>query len=337
MFYRAVRPLLFSLDPESAHALSLKSLQLLESSGLARLAWGNTVSRPVRVMGLDFPNPLGLAPGLDKHAEYIDALASLGFGFLEIGAVTPQPQPGNPRPRLFRLPEAEAIINRFGFNSVGLDRFVSNLQKARYKGILGVNLGKNKDTPLHRAAEDYAACLEKIYPFAHFATINVSSPNTPDLRKLQSADELGPLLASLHRLREHLAQAHGRRVALALKIAPDMDKTSIEAIARIAVEQKMDAVVATNTTISREGVQGLRHADEQGGLSGTPLREASTAVILHLARTLDGELPIIGVGGIMCASDAREKLEAGASLIQLYCGLVYRGPQLVREIVAGLK
>jgi dihydroorotate dehydrogenase len=337
MFYGAVRPLLFSLDPETAHAISLRSLHLLECTGLARLAWGTAPSRPIRVMGLDFPNPLGLAPGLDKHAEYIDALASLGFGFLEIGAVTPRPQPGNPRPRLFRLPEAEAIINRYGFNSVGIDQFVSNLRRAHYKGVLGVNLGKNKDTPLHRAVEDYAICLEKIYPFAHFATINVSSPNTPDLRKLQSADELGPLLAGLHQLGERLAQAHGRRVALALKIAPDMDWHSIEAIARIAVEQKMDAVIATNTTVSREGVQGLRHADEQGGLSGAPLRDTSTAVIRHLAQTLDGALPIIGVGGIMCASDAREKLEAGASLVQLYCGLVYRGPQLVRDIVAGLQ
>jgi len=337
MFYRAIRPLLFSLDPETAHAISLKSLRLLESTGLARLVLGTVPSRPTKAMGLEFPNPLGLAPGLDKHAEYIDALASLGFGFLEIGAVTPRPQPGNPRPRLFRLPEAEAIINRYGFNSVGIDQFVSNLREARYKGVLGVNLGKNKDTPLDRAPEDYATCLESIYPFAHFATINVSSPNTPDLRKLQSADELRPLLAGLHQLRERLAQVHGRRVALALKIAPDIDKASIEAIARIAVEQKMDAVIATNTTISREGVGGLQHADEQGGLSGAPLRDASTAVIRHLAQIMDGALPIIGVGGIMCASDAREKLEAGASLIQLYCGLVYRGPQLVREIVAGLQ
>ena len=336
MLYHVVRPLLFQLDAETAHSLTLKSLQLAQRTGLARLAWGPPPPRPVRVMGLEFPNPLGLAAGLDKHAEYIDALASLGFGFIEIGGVTPLPQPGNPRPRVFRLPQAEAIINRFGFNSVGIDRFVVNLRKARFKGVLGVNLGKNKDTPLAKAVEDYSICLEKIYPFAHFATINVSSPNTPELRNLQAADELEPLLATLHRLREQLSQRHGRRVALAVKIAPDMDKPAIESVARIAMAQKMDAVIATNTTVSRDKVLGLPHANEQGGLSGAPLREASTEVIRHLARALDGALPIIGVGGIMSAADARDKLEAGASLLQLYCGLVYRGPQVVREIVSGL-
>lgn len=337
MLYRAVRPLLFQLDAETAHSLTLKSLRLAQSMGLARPAWGRLPPRPVRAMGLEFPNPLGLAAGLDKHAEYVDALAALGFGFIEIGGVTPLPQPGNPRPRVFRLPQAEAIINRFGFNSVGIDRFVLNLSKARFKGVLGVNLGKNKDTPLEKAADDYAVCLEKIYPFAHFATINVSSPNTPELRKLQSADALEPLLAKLDQLRERLSQQHGKRMALAVKIAPDMDKSEIESVARIAMAQKMDAIIATNTTTSRDKVRGLPHADEQGGLSGAPLREASTEVIRHLARTLDGALPIIGVGGIMSAQDARDKLDAGASLLQLYCGLVYRGPQVVREIVAGLK
>jgi dihydroorotate dehydrogenase len=336
MLYRAVRPLLFRLDAETAHSLTLKSLQFAQGTGLAQLAFGNAPSRPVRAMGLDFPNPVGLAAGLDKHAEYVDALACLGFGFIEIGGVTPRPQPGNPQPRVFRLPEAEAIINRFGFNSVGIDRFVLNLSRARFKGVLGVNLGKNKDTPLSRAVEDYSICLERIYPFAHFATINVSSPNTPELRNLQAAEELEPLLAAMHQVRDKLSQQHGKRVALAVKIAPDMDRPAIEAVARVAMAQKMDAVIATNTTISRDKVRGLPHADEQGGLSGAPLREASTEVIRHLARALDGALPIIGVGGIMSAADAREKLQAGASLLQLYCGLVYRGPHIVREIVAGL-
>jgi dihydroorotate dehydrogenase len=336
MFYRAVRPLLFHLDAETAHALTLKSLKLVHDTGLASLAWGKVPSHRVRAMGLEFPNPLGLAAGLDKHAEYVDALATLGFGFIEVGGVTPRPQPGNPRPRVFRLPQAEAIINRFGFNSVGIDRFVENLRKARFKGVLGVNLGKNKDTPLAKAAEDYSSCLEKIYPLAHFATINVSSPNTPELRNLQAAEELEPLLGTLHQLRERLSQQYGKRVALAVKIAPDMDKPAIESIARIAIAQNMDAVIATNTTVSRESVKGLPHAEEQGGLSGAPLRETSTEVIRTLARALDGALPIIGVGGIMSAADARDKLAAGATLLQLYCGLVYRGPQVVREIVSGL-
>lgn len=336
MLYSAARSLLFRLDPEDAHALSLKSLCVLQSSGLSRLMAPKVAPRPVRAMGLDFPNPLGLAAGLDKHAEYVDALGTLGFGFLELGGVTPRPQPGNPRPRVFRLPEAEAIINRFGFNSVGVDQFAANLRRSRYRGIIGVNLGKNKDTPNERAVEDYAQSLEKIYTLAHFATINVSSPNTADLRQLQAAEELAPLLAAMHTRREQLAQRHGRRVALALKIAPDIDDAAIEAIARISVAQHMDAIIATNTTVSRQGVAGLRHAGETGGLSGAPLREMSTEVIRKLAHALDGALPIIGVGGIMNADHAREKLSAGATLLQLYCGLVYRGPGIVGDIVNGL-
>jgi len=336
MLYQAVRPLLFQLDPESAHLATLSGLKLAHGAGLAGLVAKPVARKPVRAMGLEFPNPLGLAAGLDKHAEYVDALATLGFGFLEVGGVTPRPQPGNPRPRVFRLPAAEAIINRYGFNSVGVDRFTANLKRARYQGILGVNLGKNKDTPLERAAEDYCLSLDSIYPYAHFATINVSSPNTPNLRQLQSEGELGPLLARMHARREDLAQKHGRRVALALKIAPDMDDAAIEAVARTAVKERMDAVIATNTTTSRLGVQGLAHSGEEGGLSGAPLREMSTAVIRKLARALDGAMPIIGVGGIMEAAHARDKLAAGATLLQLYCGLIYRGPQVVADIVNGL-
>ncbi len=336
MLYRVARPFLFHLDPEDAHALSLKSLCALQGAGLAGVLAPAVARKPVHAMGLDFPNPLGLAAGLDKHAEYVDALGTLGFGFLELGGVTPRPQPGNPRPRVFRLPGAEAIINRLGFNSVGVDQFVANLRRSRYRGIVGVNLGKNRDTPNAKAAEDYIHSLEKVYTLTHFATINISSPNTADLRQLQAADELAPLLAAVHARREQLAQRHGRRVALALKIAPDIDDDAISAIARIAVEQHMDAIIATNTTVSREGVRGLPHAGETGGLSGAPLRERSTEVIGKLARALDGALPIIGVGGIMSAAHARDKLAAGATLLQLYCGLVYRGPGVVADIVNGL-
>jgi len=273
---------------------------------------------------------------MDKHAEYVEALGSLGFGFLELGGVTPRPQPGNPRPRVFRLPQAEAIINRYGFNSVGVDQFVANLRRSRYPGIIGVNLGKNKDTPNERAVDDYLHSFEKIYPLAHFATINVSSPNTANLRQLQSEDELRPLLSAMHARREALAQRHGRRVALALKIAPDVDDDAIAAIARVSVAGHMDAIIATNTTVTRDGVNGLPHATETGGLSGAPLREMSTEVIRKLARALDGAIPIIGVGGIMNAEHAREKLAAGATLLQLYCGLVYRGPSVVGDIVNAL-
>lgn len=336
MLYQVARPFLFQLDPETAHVASLQGLKLAHRAGLTRLLFKSVKPKPVQAMGLNFPNPLGLAAGLDKHAEYVDALGSLGFGFLEIGGVTPRPQPGNPRPRVFRLPEQEAIINRFGFNSVGIEQFVENLRRATYGGILGVNLGKNKETPLDRAVDDYAICLEKIYPHAHFATINVSSPNTPNLRQLQSAAELGPLLGALYMKREELSQRHGRRVALALKIAPDLSDIEIEVMARTAVEQKMDAIIATNTTLSRDSVRGLPHGNEEGGLSGAPLRDTSTEVIRKLARALDGALPIIGVGGIMDAQHARDKLAAGATLLQLYCGLVYRGPDVVADIVNGL-
>lgn len=336
MLYQVARPFLFQLDPETAHVASLQGLKLAHQAGLTRLLVKSVKSKPVRAMGLDFPNPLGLAAGLDKHAEYIDALGSLGFGFLEIGGVTPRPQPGNPRPRVFRLPEQEAIINRFGFNSVGIERFVENLRRSAYRGILGVNLGKNKETPLDRAVDDYTIGLEAIYPHAHFATINVSSPNTPNLRQLQSAGELGPLLGTMHGKREELSQRHGRRVALALKIAPDLTDAEIEVMARTSVDRKMDAIIATNTTLSRDRVRGLPHGDEEGGLSGAPLREASTEVIRKLARALDGAIPIIGVGGIMEAQHAKDKLAAGATLLQLYCGLVYRGPDVVADIVNGL-
>jgi dihydroorotate dehydrogenase len=333
MLYRAVRPLLFSLDPEIAHCLSLKSLDVLNRLGAMPRS---LPAVPVRAMGLEFPNPLGLAAGLDKDGEHIDGLAALGFGFIEVGAVTPRPQPGNPRPRLFRLPEAGALINRLGFNNRGVDVLVENLRRSRYRGMLGVNIGKNFDTPNERAAEDYVACLRKVYACASFVTANVSSPNTKDLRALQRPEEFDALLAALTAERDRLAKQHGRRVPLAAKVAPDLDESGIEAIADRVAARGIDAVIATNTTVSREGVEHLPASREPGGLSGAPLRKRATAVIAKLRRALPASVAIIGVGGIASAADAREKLDAGANLVQLYTALVYRGPGLVGEIVRGL-
>jgi dihydroorotate dehydrogenase len=287
-------------------------------------------------MGLDFPNPVGLAAGMDKDAAHVDALAALGFGFLELGAVTPLPQPGNPGPRVFRLPKAEALINRLGFNSRGVDAFVENLRGARWRGIVGVNVGRNADTTNDRALEDYAACMRKVYPHASFVTANVSSPNTKNLRELQRADELDAFLAALVAERDRLAAQHGRRVPLAVKVSPDLDDAAIAAVADRVAARSLDAVIATNTTVSREGVEHLPSGREQGGLSGAPLRARATAVVAKLRRALPASVAIIGVGGIASAADAREKLDAGANLVQLYTALVYRGPGLVSRIVRGL-
>jgi dihydroorotate dehydrogenase len=336
MFYRAVRPLLFALDPETAHGLSLKSLDVLARLGAVSLVASSAPQVPVRVMGLDFPNPVGLAAGLDKNGRHIDGLGALGFGFLEIGAVTPRAQPGNAKPRLFRIPEAEALINRLGFNNDGVEVLAENIRRSRYRGILGVNIGRNFDTPNERAADDYLACLRKVYPFAGFVTANVSSPNTKDLRALQQTDELDALLAALAAERDRLAKQHGKRVPLAVKIAPDLDESGIETIAARVAARGIDAVIATNTTVSREGVEHLAASREHGGLSGAPLRKRATAVIAKLRRVLPASVAVIGVGGIASPSDAREKLDAGANLVQLYTALVYRGPGLVGEIVRGL-
>jgi dihydroorotate dehydrogenase len=287
-------------------------------------------------MGLDFPNPVGLAAGLDKDGEHVDALAALGFGFLELGAVTPRPQPGNPGPRLFRLPQAQALINRLGFNSRGVDAFVANLGRARSGAIIGVNIGKNADTANERAIEDYIACLRKVYPLAGFVTANLSSPNTKNLRELQRADELDAFLSALAAERDHLAREHGRRVPLAVKVSPDLDDAGIAAVADRVAARSIDAIIATNTTVSREAVEHLSHGREQGGLSGAPLKARATEVVRKLRRALPASVAIIGVGGIASAADAREKLDAGASLVQLYTALVYRGPGLVGEIVRGL-
>jgi len=333
MLYALARPLLFALDPETAHHLTLR----LADAGWARLAARAVPAQPVRAMGLEFPNPVGLAAGLDKNAEHVDALAALGFGFLEVGTVTPRPQPGNPRPRLFRLPAASALVNRLGFNNVGLDAFLANVSRVRWRGVLGINIGRNFDTPNERAADDYATCLERVYAHAGYVTVNVSSPNTTGLRALQEKDQLEALLARLVQLRERLADRHGSRVPLALKVAPDLDAAQIRDIAAAVRRHRVDALIATNTSVSREGVEGLRHANEQGGLSGAPIRARATRVLAAFAAELKGEVPLVGVGGILTGGDAAEKIAAGATLVQLYTGLIYRGPALVAECVAAIR
>ena len=330
MFYSLLRNGLFCFDAETAHHLTLHALKAAHALGVAPKL--GVSCRPRTVMGLTFPNPVGLAAGLDKNGDYIDALAALGFGFLEIGTVTPRPQPGNPKPRLFRIPEANAIVNRMGFNNLGVDHLVRNVQAMRYRGILGINIGKNFDTPIERAADDYLACLVKVYPHASYVTVNISSPNTKNLRQLQQSDELGQLLGALKAEQEKLAERHGKYVPLALKIAPDLDTEQVIAIADLLKLHRIDAVIATNTTLSRKGVENLPHGTEAGGLSGAPVRLQSTTVVKQLSLALQGEIPIIGVGGILNGLDAQEKIKAGASLVQIYSGLIYRGPELIGEI-----
>lgn len=337
MLYALARPLLFALDPETAHRLTLSLLDAAHAAGLSAF-YGKRLANPVHAMGIEFPNPVGLAAGLDKDAEHVAALGALGFGFLELGGVTPRPQPGNPRPRLFRIPEAKALINRFGLNSVGIDVFTENLrrlgERTKTQTILGVNIGKNKDTPNEKAADDYLQCLAALYPHADYVSLNVSSPNTAGLRDLQDPESLAPLLSRMIKERERLRDKHGRHVALALKISPDLDDDAIRSIADIVRRERMDGVIATNTTVARADVERYANGLQAGGLSGAPLRERSTRVIRLLAAALGGELPIIGVGGILSGADAVEKLDAGASLVQLYSGLIYRGPGLVSECVS---
>ena len=328
--YALARPLLFGLDAETAHELTIAALHRFSCLLPAPRASDDP---PVTVMGLAFPNRVGLAAGLDKNGEAIDGLAKLGFGFVEIGTVTPRPQPGNPRPRLFRLPERQALINRMGFNNHGVDALLDNVGRAKYRGILGINIGKNADTPIERAADDYLLCMEKLYPAASYITVNISSPNTKNLRQLQGGGELDALLKTLKAKQAALADRHGRYVPLALKIAPDLDQAQILEIADALRRHRMDAVIATNTTVSRRGVEGLPGATEAGGLSGAPLFEAATAVTAALVQALAGEIPVIAAGGITDGKRAAAKLAAGAALVQIYSGLIYRGPALVAECV----
>jgi len=331
--YNLARELLFKLSAETSHELSIDLIGAGGRLGLNGALCKQPARVPVRVMGLDFPNPVGLAAGLDKNGDAIDGFAQLGFGFVEIGTVTPRPQPGNPKPRLFRLPEAEAIINRMGFNNHGVDHLLARVQAAKYKGVLGINIGKNFDTPVERAVDDYLLCLDRVYAHASYVTVNVSSPNTPGLRSLQFGDSLKQLLEALRQRQEDLAQQHGKRVPLAIKIAPDMSDEEIVEVAAALVEAGMDAVIATNTTLSRVGVEGLLHGEEAGGLSGAPVREKSTHTVRALAAELGGRLPIIAAGGITEGKHAAEKIAAGASLVQIYSGFIYKGPALIREAV----
>ncbi len=324
------------MDAEHAHEFTFQSLEAAKSLGLL------PASRPlpgkiVELAGLRFPNPIGLAAGLDKNAAHLDALGSFGFGFIEVGTVTPRPQPGNPKPRMFRLPQAQAIINRLGFNNEGLEAFIRNVQKSQWakekRGVLGLNIGKNADTPIGRAHEDYLTCLEGVYPWADYVTVNISSPNTKNLRDLQQQAALDELLGSLKNRQLQLATRHGRHVPLFLKIAPDLDGTQVAQIAQSLLHHRFEGVIATNTTLSREKVAGLDHCNEAGGLSGAPLLEPSNSIIRELRKTLGGAMPIIGVGGVLSGEDACSKLAAGANLVQLYSGLIYRGPSLVAEAV----
>jgi dihydroorotate dehydrogenase len=334
--YSLLRPALFRLDPETAHNLTLGGLKTARSLGLSGLIAKRPADDPRTVMGLTFPNPVGLAAGLDKNGDCINGLAVLGFGFIEIGTVTPLPQPGNPKPRLFRLPQASAIINRMGFNNDGVDRLVENVKRADYRGILGINIGKNAATPIEKAADDYLICLRKVYAHASYVTVNISSPNTKNLRQLQDEEALNNLLESLKTEQQKLSDTHGKYVPIVLKIAPDLTDEQIAQIAHLLMHHRIDGVIATNTTLSREGVENLEHGAETGGLSGAPVREKSTAVIRALHQHLQGALPIIGVGGILSGADAAEKINSGASLVQIYSGLIYRGPELIAESCAGI-
>jgi dihydroorotate dehydrogenase len=348
-FYGLARPFLFGLDAEHAHELTLDALARTQNTALARLYTAPRVADPVTLAGLRFPNRVGLAAGLDKNARCIDAFSAMGFGFVEVGTVTPKPQPGNAKPRIFRLPQRDALINRLGFNNDGLDAFVANVRRSRFRTavaagrpsaspmLLGLNIGKNASTPIEQATDDYLACLNGVYPHADYVVVNISSPNTANLRSLQSDAALDGLLGALVARRALLATQHGKQVPIFLKIAPDLDEAQVAAIATALTHHGMDGVVATNTTLSRDAVAGLAHAAEAGGLSGSPVRESSNRVIAQLRAALGSGFPIIGVGGITSAADAVAKIAAGADVVQIYTGLIYRGPALVHQVAQGLR
>jgi len=333
MLYSAIRKVLFKFDPETIHELTIKSFKATGATPLNRIYKQKVIQKPVDVMGITFPNPVGLAAGLDKNGECIDAFAAMGFGFVEIGTITPRPQPGNDKPRIFRLPEANAIINRMGFNNKGVDYLIDQVRKAKFKGVLGINIGKNKDTPDENAKDDYIICMRKVYDYASYITVNISSPNTPGLRSLQYGDALNELLSALKVEQKALAIQYNKYVPVAVKIAPDLNEEEVKSIAQSLIDNDIHGVIATNTTLSREGVEGLEHGNEMGGLSGEPVKEKSTQVIKLLAHALNNKLPIIGVGGIASGKDAQEKIDAGAILVQVYSGFIYQGPDLVKDIV----
>lgn len=335
--YSLLRPLLFKLDAEKSHHLAFKLAHMAQSLNL--LPKISIQSKPHKVMGITFPNRVGLAAGLDKNGEHIDVLAQLGFGFIEVGTVTPRPQIGNPKPRLFRLPQAQAIINRMGFNNLGVDELIRNVQHSSFVkkgGILGINIGKNADTPIEQASFDYLISLKKVYPYASYITINISSPNTKNLRDLQSQEALNNLLKELKAEQLRLAEQNDSYKPIALKIAPDIDDEQIKTIAQLLTHHKIDAVIATNTTLDKSSVAHLKHGSESGGLSGIPVQEKSNKIIQTLHQQLNGSLPIIGVGGIMQNSDARNKINTGADLVQIYSGLIYRGPDLILDCLKEL-
>ncbi len=333
MLYKLIRAVMFQLEAEKAHHLGLKGLALLQMSGLSSLLYPKVESSPVTVMGIDFPNSVGLAAGLDKNGDYINALAAIGFGFIEIGTVTPRPQAGNPKPRLFRLPEAQAIINRMGFNNLGVEHLVEQVKIARQDAIIGINIGKNFDTPVEKAVDDYLIGLRKVYSSADYVTINISSPNTPGLRTLQFGESLNELLSALKEEQNTLHQQHQRYVPMAVKVAPDLNTDEVKQLAQAFEEFEIDAVIATNTTMSREGITGLPFSGEMGGLSGGPVFDKSTEIVRQLRQELPQNLPIIAAGGIMSGKDAVAKLDAGAELVQIYSGFIYQGPKLVSDIV----
>ncbi|MGB1261372.1 MAG: quinone-dependent dihydroorotate dehydrogenase [Cognaticolwellia sp.] len=337
MFYSVIRNLLFKCDPEAIHDLTIKGFKATGDTPLNMLYKQTVPNKPVEVMGIKFPNPVGLAAGLDKNGECIKAFEALGFGFVEVGTITPRPQPGNDKPRIFRLPEANAIINRMGFNNKGVDYLVEQVIKAKYRGVLGINIGKNKDTPDENAKDDYIHCMRKVYDHASYITVNISSPNTPGLRSLQYGDALNELLSALKAEQTALADQYGKYVPVAVKIAPDLTTEEVDSIAQCLIANNIDGVIATNTTLARDKVAHLPFGNEQGGLSGAPVKEQSTKVIQLLAKALDDKLPIIGVGGIASGADAAEKIAAGATLVQVYTGFIYQGPELIRDIVKTLK